>query len=151
LPHSSGLTLALAIAGIVLTLSPLIVWFLEKQSWHRATVATAWVSYTWMGYLFLFFCIGLLFDFGHALATLLNFKWFLNESLALRTVCLLALVALGYGYIDARQIQVEEINIITPSSLPAALPLRKYPTCTSASCWEKLFSTVSWQGARAQA
>ena len=113
-PHSFGLNLTLALAGTILTLSPLIVWFLERQSWHRATVATAWASYTWMGYLFLFLCIGLLFDLGRALATLLNFKWPLNESLAFRTVGLLALASLGYGFVEARRIQVEEINITTP-------------------------------------
>ena len=113
-PHSFGLTLALTLAGIILTLSPLIVWFLERQSWHRATVATAWVSYTWMGYLFLFLCIGLLFDLGHALAMLLNLNWPLNESLAFRAVGLFALATLGYGFVEARRIQVEEINITTP-------------------------------------
>ncbi|MFH1603532.1 MAG: metallophosphoesterase [Pseudomonadota bacterium] len=113
-PHSFGLALALTLAGTVLTLSPVIVWLLERQSWHRATVATAWVSYTWMGYLFLFLCIGLLFDLGHAVATLLNFDWPLNKLLAFRTVGLLALAALGYGFVEARRIQVEEVNITTP-------------------------------------
>lgn len=113
-PHSLALGLALTLAGIVLTFSPLLVWFLERQSWHRATVATAWVSYTWMGYLFLFLCIGLLFDLGHALATLLNFNWPLNQAIAFRTVGLLALAALGYGFIEARQIQIEEVNVTTP-------------------------------------
>ena len=113
-PHSFGLTLALTLAGIVLTLSPLIVWILERQSWHRATVATAWVSYTWMGYLFLFLCIGLVFDLGHALATLLNFNWPLNEKMAFRIGGLLALVMVGYGSIEARQIQIKEVHITTP-------------------------------------
>ncbi len=113
-PHSFGLALALILAGIVLTFSPLFVWFLERQSWHRATVATAWVSYTWMGFLYLFLCIGLLFDLGHAIATLLNFNWPLNEAIMFRTVCLLALAALGYGSLEARQIRVEEVNITTP-------------------------------------
>ena len=113
-PHSFGLGLALTLAGGILTFSPLLVWFLERQSWHRATVATAWVSYTWMGYLFLFLCIGLLFDLGHALATLLHFNWPLNGALALRSVALLALAVLGYGFVEARQIQVEEITITTP-------------------------------------
>jgi predicted MPP superfamily phosphohydrolase len=67
-----------------------------------------------MGYLFLFLCIGLLFDLGHALATLLNCNWPLSESLAFRTVGLLALATLGYGLVEARRIQVEEINITTP-------------------------------------
>jgi len=113
-PHSFGLNLTLALAGTILTLSPLIVWFLERQSWHRATVATAWVSYTWMGYLLLFLCIGLLFDLGHLLATLLQFNWPLSNALAFRAVGLLALVMLGYGFVEARQIQVKEISISTP-------------------------------------
>lgn len=113
-PHSWTLGLALALAGIVLTFSPLLVWFLERQSWHRATVATAWASYTWMGYLFLFFCIGLLFDLGHALATLLKLNWPLNEAMALRIVGLLALAMVGYGFFEARQIQVKEVSITTP-------------------------------------
>src|ERR1035437_1312103 len=114
LAHSLALGLALTLVGIVLTFSPLLVWFLEKQSWHRATVVTAWVSYMWMGYLFLFLCIGLVFDLGHALATLLNFNWPLNETMALRIVGLLALVMVGYGSIEARQIQIKEVHITTP-------------------------------------
>jgi predicted MPP superfamily phosphohydrolase len=113
-PHSFGLALALTLAGIALTLSPLLVWYMERQSWHSATVATAWVSYTWMGFLFLFLCIGLVFDLGHALATLLHFNWPLNDALAFRTIGLLALAGLGYGSIEARQIRVEKINIATP-------------------------------------
>lgn len=113
-PHSYGLALALVVAGTALTFSPLLVHFLERQGWHRATVATAWVSYIWMGYLLLFLCIGLLFDLGQVLATLLNFRWPLSETLAFRSVGLLALAALGYGFVEARQMRVEEINITTP-------------------------------------
>jgi predicted MPP superfamily phosphohydrolase len=113
-PHSSGLGLALTLAGVVLTLSPFLVWYMERQSWHGATVAAAWMSYTWMGFLFLFFCIGLAFDLGHLLAAVLGFKWPLNDAVALCTVGLLALGALGYGLIEARQIRIERINITTP-------------------------------------
>jgi predicted MPP superfamily phosphohydrolase len=113
-PHSFGLGLVLTLAGILLTFSPLIVWFLERQSWHRTTVATAWASYTWMGYLFLFLCIGLLFDLGHVLTTLLHFNWPLSDATAFRTVGLLALALLGYGFIEARHIRIEEVHITTP-------------------------------------
>ena len=113
-PHSLALGLLLTMAGIVLTFSPLLVWFLERQSWHRTTIVTAWVSYTWMGYLFLFVCIGLLFDLGHALATLLDFNWPLNQAMAFRIVGLFALVMLGYGFVEARQIRIEKVNITTP-------------------------------------
>ncbi len=113
-PHSYGLALALTLAGILLTFSPFLVWFLERQSWHRATVITAWVSYTWMGYLFLFLCIGLLFDLCHGIATLLHLDWPLSAALVFRSVALLAFALLGYGFIEARQIRVEGINITTP-------------------------------------
>jgi predicted MPP superfamily phosphohydrolase len=113
-PHSSGLGLALTLAGVVLTLSPFLVWYMERQSWHGATVAAAWASYTWMGFLFLFFCIGLAFDLGHLFAAVLGFRWPLNDAIAFRTVGMLALGALCYGLIEARQIQIERINITTP-------------------------------------
>jgi hypothetical protein len=67
-----------------------------------------------MGYLFLFVCIGLLFDLGHALATLLNFNWPLNQAMAFRIVGLLALVMFGYGFVEARQIRIEKVNVTTP-------------------------------------
>ena len=114
LPHSFGLALALTLAGIVLTFSPMLVWYLEGQIWHDAAAVAAWTSYTWMGYLFLFFCIGLLFDISHALASLLHLKWPLSHSMALMTTGLLTLAALCYGLIEARQIQIEEIKITTP-------------------------------------
>ncbi len=109
--HSLGLGLALALGGLVMTLSPLIIWFMEKQSWHGATVVAFWVTYIWMGFLFLFCSIALIYDLGHALATLMGFKWFLNETMAVLTVGLLALEMLGYGLVEARQIQIEEIKI----------------------------------------
>jgi predicted MPP superfamily phosphohydrolase len=113
-PHSFGLALALTLAGIALTFSPFIVWYMERQGWHGATVVTAWASYIWMGFLFLFFCIGLAFDLGHALAALLHFKWPLGDTMALGTAGLLSFAALCYGLIEARQLQVEEIRITTP-------------------------------------
>lgn len=113
-PHSLVLGLALVLAGMLLTLSPFLVWLLEKQTWHRLTVATAWVSYTWMGYLFLFVCIGLLIDLGQMLAALLHVDWPLDAALAFRATALLALALLGYGFAEARQIRIERISIATP-------------------------------------
>ena len=114
LPHSFGLGLALTLGGIILTCSPLLVWYLEKHSWHSASVATAGVSYTWMGFLFLFFCIGLVFDLGHVLAAFLKLNWPLSDAATLRITGLLALAALGYGLVEARHITIEEVTINTP-------------------------------------
>lgn len=113
-PHSFGMALALTLAGIALTCSPLLVWYMERQNWHDTTAATTWVIYIWMGFLFLFLCIGLVFDFIHGLAALLHFKWPLSKLRALGTIGLIALTALCYGFIEARQIQIEEVKIATP-------------------------------------
>jgi len=113
-PHTSALTLALLLWGIVMTFSPLIVWQIERLNWHSATVVASWVIYIWMGLLFLFCSISLVFDLGHALATLLGFKWPLNATVTLLTVGLLAFAMLGYGFIEAGKIHVEEVKITTP-------------------------------------
>ena len=113
-PHSPGLGLALILAGFALTFSPFAVWYLERQNWHGATLAAAWVSYTWMGFLFLFFCIGLAIDFAHLLAALLHLKWPLSNAASSMAAALLAFAAMAYGYIEARQLRVEKINITTP-------------------------------------
>jgi len=36
-PHSSGLGLSLAFWGIVMALSPLILWQMTRQNWHGAS------------------------------------------------------------------------------------------------------------------
>lgn len=113
-PHSRVLAVALVAAGIVLTLSPILVSLLEAQGWRGATVAAAWVSYTWMGFLVLFLCIGLLFDVCHALAALLKLRWPLSDASGFRAVALLSLALLGYGFMEAHQLSVEKIDITTP-------------------------------------
>jgi len=118
-PHTLALTSVLLFCGIVMTFSPLIVWQFERQNWHNVTVISSWVSYIWMGFLFLFCSIALIFDLGHTLSTLLGFEWPMNASTVLVTVGLLALAILGYGFVEARQMHVEKIKISTPKLSPA--------------------------------
>jgi len=118
-PHSTWLALALLLAGIVMTLSPLMLWYITRQNWHAATVAISWVAYLWMGFLFLFCCIALLLDLGHGLATVSGFHWHPGAAMGLFTAGLLALGLMGYGFISAKQIQLEKITITTPKLSPA--------------------------------
>ena len=113
-PHSVALLIVLALAGLILTFSPLIVWFLGKQNLHGAATAAAWVAYTWMGFLFLFCCTALIFDLGHIVATLMGFKWRIGELMALLGIAMPALALLGYGFLEAGQIRVERVTITTP-------------------------------------
>ncbi len=118
-PHSPGLAMALACVGLVMTLSPFVPWFLAKQNWHSANVVVSWLAYLWMGLLFLFCFVALVFDFSHALANVFNVTWPLSEVQTFRLVSVLALALLGYGFVDARLIRVEQVDIATPKLAPA--------------------------------
>ncbi len=113
-PHSLGLGLALGIWGAVMTFSPLINWFLGKQHWHGALALASWVSYLWMGFLFLFCCIALVFDTATWVAALLGHGWRPSGVRTLLIIAVPALALAGYGTYAARQIRVQELKIVTP-------------------------------------
>ncbi len=119
-PHSAGLGATLTVLGLLLTFSPVLLWNITRLNWHGLTVAASWLTYSWMGFLFLFCAIALVFDFGHVLAALLGLRWHLNGSMTLLSIGVLAVSMLGYGFIEARQIRVEEVRVTTPK-LPAAV------------------------------
>lgn len=110
--------LALALVALFLTLSPFGVRLLEKSDYHSAAVITAWISYPWMGYVLLFFCVGLPIDACNWIARRLNRRWPLTEAGSFVVIALLSLALLGYGFYAAQQIRVEHITITTPK-LPA--------------------------------
>jgi predicted MPP superfamily phosphohydrolase len=113
-PHSTTLVFALFLTGVALTLSPFILWYLTRQNWHGAYVVISWIVYIWMGFLFLFCCTALVVDIGHLLSSILSFKWPFNISMTLLVTGLLSLSLMGYGFIEAKNIQIEKVNIITP-------------------------------------
>lgn len=90
----------IAVIATALTLSPVIA---------RYSSVCAWPAYIWMGYLFLFVCIGLMFDLAGKLARLAGFNW--RHPFAVTPV--LALLATSYGLIEAHQIQIERVEIST--------------------------------------
>jgi predicted MPP superfamily phosphohydrolase len=113
-PHSFGMGLSLALWGLVMTFSPLIIWQMARQNLHSETLVASWVAYVWMGFLFLFCCLALVIDLCHFIATLLGIGWSMNVSVEFRVVSSLALAMVSYGFIEARQLQVEKITITTP-------------------------------------
>lgn len=114
LPHSWGLAMGLLVAGMLLTLSPFLVWFLERQGWHRPTVVAAWASHVWMGYLFLFVCVGLVSDFGFMLFRLVSPDLTMRPLMRLGAVGSASLGLLVYGYFEAQEIRIKRIDIVTP-------------------------------------
>ncbi|BCK88529.1 3',5'-cyclic adenosine monophosphate phosphodiesterase CpdA [Sideroxyarcus emersonii] len=120
LPHSWWLGLSLLAVGLLLTFLPLLLWQITRLNWHGAAALTSWVSYVWMGYLFLFCSTALLFDIAHVLAVFAGMRWPLGDAASLLAVGLLSLALLGYGSFEARHIRIAQV-IVTTSKLPATV------------------------------
>lgn len=118
LPHSPLLGWALLLFGIAMTFSPFILWYLSRQHWHGLTSIVAWVTYLWMGFLFLFCSSALLLDLTRGLLALAGSHWQPGNLHTLLATTLLSLSLLLYGLIDVRQIRIEQVNLST-SKLPA--------------------------------
>jgi uncharacterized protein len=112
--HSAGLAAVLFLLGIVMTLSPLILWQLTRHNLHGAIALTSWIIYLWLGFIFLFCSTALLFDLGQLVFPLLGFKWPLNNTLVLFYSSLITLAFFSYGFFEASAIQIEKITISTP-------------------------------------
>ncbi|HSN22242.1 MAG TPA: metallophosphoesterase [Usitatibacter sp.] len=113
LPHFTGIALGVGLAGVLLTASPLLVWLLERRG-APGSAAIALAAYAWMGYLFLFVCTGLALDAGRAAAHLLRVTWPLGAGSHLAAIGFLAAVLTGYGFLEARGLEVEEVRLATP-------------------------------------
>lgn len=113
-PHSAALGAVLGVWGVFMTFAPLVIWLIGKQGWHGAVAPVSWVAYSWMGFLFLFCCIALAFDLVHLLAWLAGFRWPLAGMMSLAGMGVPALALAAYGAVEARQIGMEKLRIVTP-------------------------------------
>jgi predicted MPP superfamily phosphohydrolase len=113
-PHSVAMASGLVLWGIAMTFAPLLIWFVVKQGWHGAAAALSWVAYCWMGFVFLFCCIGLVLDMGGLGAGLAGFAWRLKGMTALLAIGLPALALAGYAFFEARQIRVVHLHFTSP-------------------------------------
>ena len=123
LPHSHALALTLMLTGLLLSLSPLFMFYAARQHWHGIVGALAWPVYVWMGFILLFCLIGFTFDFGNFLSTLFGHRLIANPLHLLLTITLLALTSTTYGFIDARNIRVEHITLTSPKIKSGSITL----------------------------
>lgn len=118
-PHTSGLAWIFMLLGLVLTLSPLLLWQLGRLNLHGAITVLSWVIYLWMAYLFLFCSLALLVDACRYLASLNGFTLDQYNNLIILYILLFAFILSGIGLVSARQIKLEKISITTPKLSPA--------------------------------
>lgn len=116
LPQLPGM--ALALWGVAMTFSPLIVRLLRERHWVRAEALLSWVAFIWMGMLFLFCVVALAFDLVHGGYTLAGRDWPLSGAAEALWSGLIVLTAAAWGFYEANVIKVDRIHIVTPR-LPA--------------------------------
>ncbi len=105
--------------------APFIVRFSEKAGLEPVARFTAYVGYTWLGFLFLFFSYSITIDIYKALAYSAGYIFHkdpsaitLSQRHAFLLPLFLALITSVYGYFEAKNIRVENVTIKT-SKIPA--------------------------------
>ncbi|MDI6777350.1 MAG: metallophosphoesterase [Syntrophales bacterium] len=117
--------LCLIVFLVTMVFAPLIVRLAEKDGFDSLSRIMSHTGYTWMGVLFLFFCLSLIFDIYHFLIYTSGLILHRNFSHLILsppyTFIISLLISLGinmYGYFEAKDIRTERIIIKTPK-LPA--------------------------------
>ncbi|MCD4805057.1 MAG: hypothetical protein K8R07_05205 [Desulfobacterales bacterium] len=101
--------------------APLLIRLLTNAGFTSLAVPLAWIGYTWMGFAFLFFSFSVVLDFYQlfvkAGGKLLRFDASLitlpSPFYSVLVAAILGLIATGYGFVAARQINVEWVQIPT--------------------------------------
>ena len=110
----------LAIFMILMVVAPIVVRISERHGFEDLARGLAYIGFTWMGLLFIFFSVSFFFDIYrllHFLASILTRSPLENFTLSLRTFCTLAILfsfaVVIYGYFEALHIRTEHVTVKT--------------------------------------
>lgn len=108
---STGLSVFIAIFMLFMTFAPLIIRIVERQGLEGAAVFLSWIGYLWMAVLFLFFSFSIASD-----VVIMTLKRAFPSASGLKPLAFYLSISLSflftiYGYIDARNIRIEKIEI----------------------------------------
>lgn len=110
-----------AIWALAMLFAPFLLWRLESHTaYHIPAVIGAWLIYGWMGFSFVFFWIGLALSLWDALIRLSGLTAPLVPS-SFPLIAGLSLAIWLYGFIDARRVRVERVNLVS-DRLPPGFP-----------------------------
>jgi uncharacterized protein len=117
---SAGPKILIICLLLILIFTPLLVRIAESRHLELLARVLAYSGYLWMAFIFLFFCLSVIFD-----AARLTFKLFplavnaghlINITFGLAVF--LASFFVIYGYFDAQTIRIKKLEIATGQSLP---------------------------------
>ena len=117
---SYGLKIFILILFIFLIFAPLLVRITESRHWEELARAIAYTGYIWMAFIFLFFCIGIVFDLLRLILKVIPHG---GDAVSLRNIAFgltifLSVAFVIYGFIDAQRIRIKKLEIYTEHKLP---------------------------------
>ncbi len=122
---------SLALFMALMVIAPVLVRIIERQGFEATARALAYLGYTWMGGLFLFFTAVIAIDFYRLLILLTGLglhreltSFSLSSRIAVIIPLAYALSASVYGYFEARDIRVERLTIAAAKLPPQIQRLR---------------------------
>jgi predicted MPP superfamily phosphohydrolase len=117
----SGIVQILIIVALILLIcAPILVRVAEAFHQEALARTVAYIGYTWMAFVFLFFCLSITFDIIAMVYRLIgNGANAINpRNIAFGLASLIALVAVIYGFIDAQKVRVKRLEVQTEKVLP---------------------------------
>ena len=129
LPSPAAKALILFLALMVI--APLLINSIERQGSHLSVRALAFVSYGWMGFLFLFVSLSLFLDFCQLLRYLA--EYFTSRDLGLffpapkSILCItmfLSMAIFAYGLFEAGEVRIEKVVIRSPKIPSSVIRIR---------------------------
>ncbi len=124
-PLAGTAQLGVALALLLLLVSPLLVRMAERQGFESAACLTAYAGYLWMGVIFLFFAVSLCLD-CYRLAVFLNerighlelSRLYPSARVLFLVPLIVSLLLNIYGYFEASRVRPENL-VIKTAKLPA--------------------------------
>lgn len=112
-------SLPIAVALVLLVLSPIVLRMAEARAPRWSAVVIAWIGYNWMGIAFLFASLALVVDVVQL------FVPTLSQREALWIVVVLTILVSAYGFFESRRIRVRFLKVQSPKlSFSKENPLR---------------------------
>jgi uncharacterized protein len=104
---------------IILIFAPLLVRMAESRHLELLARAIAYAGYLWMAFIFLFFCLSVIFDAGRFILKISPSVAALPLSnIAFGLAVFLSFIFVVYGYFDAQRIRTKKLEIATSQALP---------------------------------
>ena len=117
LPHMGRLQWVLAVALVLLVISPIITVLLDRSRYARASVAVGAVAYPWMAMIFWFVVLALLADGWNVLVRLASLagpqlkSMIIGPGPMLAGIAVLVVAAAAYSFYEAGNIRIRRVTI----------------------------------------